>query len=159
MMLGLADSAIAGYLAWGVLKGRRRGLSVELPRLASALMAFLTGAGWSHWIARAVAEMNELAGKMTAAIGWGGCLMGSRYVVPWFRAQAGQWISQRYPTQALQNHGGMMAGFARTLFLSSMTVMLLLHTPLAFFVRDSVLGRGLVKIMPSIHHTARPQSN
>jgi hypothetical protein len=34
-----------------------------------------------------------------------------------------------------------------------MSVMLLLHTPLAFFVRDSVMGRGLVKIMPHVHHT------
>jgi hypothetical protein len=93
-MLGLADSAVAGYLAWGVLKGRRRGLSVELPRLASASMALVTGAGWAHWIARAVADMNELAGKTTAAIGWGGCLVGSRYVVPWFRTRAGLWISQ-----------------------------------------------------------------
>jgi hypothetical protein len=158
-MLGLADSAVAGYLAWGILKGRRRGLSVELPRLASASLALVTGAGWSHWIARAVAEMNELAGKTTAALGWGGCLAGSRYVIPWFRTRAGQWISQRYPTEALQNNGGMAAGFARTLFLSSMTVMLLLHTPLAFFVRDSVLGRGLMKVMPSIHHTAPQSSN
>jgi hypothetical protein len=76
-MLGLTDSAVAGYLAWGVLKGRRRGLSVELPRLASASMALVTGAGWAHWIARAVVEMNELAGKATAALGWGGSLVGS----------------------------------------------------------------------------------
>jgi hypothetical protein len=158
-MLGIADSMTAIYLAWGVAKGRRRGLSIELPRLASATAAFATGAGWSHWIARAVVEINELAGKMTAAIGWGGCLVGSRYVVPWFRTRAGQWLSQRYPTEALQNHGGMAAGFVRTLFLSSMTVMFLLHTPLAFFVRDSVLGRGLMKIVSPVQNGAPRASN
>jgi len=70
--------------------------------------------------------------------------------VPWFDGRVAQWISQRYPTAALQNLGGMAAGFVRTLFLGSMAVMLVLHRPLAFVARDSVMGRILRKIVPPV---------
>jgi hypothetical protein len=44
----------------------------------------------------------------------------------------------------------MAAGFVRTLFLGSMAVMLVLHRPLAFVARDSVMGRILRKIVPPV---------
>ncbi len=42
-MLGFVDSIATGYLAWNVAKGRRRGLSVELPRLVGVTLALATG--------------------------------------------------------------------------------------------------------------------
>ncbi len=77
MTYGLADYAAAGYLAWGGLKGRRRGLSVELPRLVSVTLALVTGAGLSRWAGHALAEIHKLTGQIAGASGWGGSLVGA----------------------------------------------------------------------------------
>lgn len=89
-MFGLADLVTAGYLTWGVFKGRRRGLSVELPRLASVTLAFVTGAGLFRWSAHILGEMNKLGGQVQGVLGWSACLAGSFYAVRWFRARAGE---------------------------------------------------------------------
>ena len=72
----LANLAMASYLAWGGLKGRRRGLSVELPRLASVTLALVTGAGLVRWSDHMVAEIDKFTGQVAGALGWGGSLVG-----------------------------------------------------------------------------------
>jgi len=158
-MLGLADLVTAGYLTWGVLKGQRRGLSVELPRLVSVALAFVTGAGLFRWSAHVLGEMNKVGGQMVGALGWSVCLAGSFYAVRWFRARVGERIAKRYPTETLQKRGGMIAGFLRTFFISSMVILVLLHTPLAFLVGYSVMGRNVVKIVQPVYHIADKPHN
>ena len=158
-MLGLTDLATAGYLTWGVLKGRRRGLPVELPRLVSVALAFVTGAGLFRWSAHVLGAMNKLGGQIMGALGWSACLAGSFYAVRWFRARAGERIAKRYPTDTLQKRGGMIAGFLRTFFISSMIILILLHTPLSFLVGNSVMGRNVVKIVQPVYHIADKPHN
>jgi hypothetical protein len=153
-MFGLADLATAGYLTWGVRKGQRRGLSVELPRLVSVALAFVTGAGLFRWSAHVLGEMNKMGGQVVGAVGWSACLAGSFYAVRWFRARAGERIASRYPTDTLQKRGGMIAGFLRTFCISCMIILILLHTPLAFLVGYSVMGRNVVKIVQPVYHIA-----
>ena len=154
MILGLADSAATVYAAWGVLKGRRRGLSAELPRLAGVTLTLVTGAGLVHWSARVLGEMNKLAGQVVGILGLGGGVLGGFYFVRQFRARMGQWIAKQYPEETLQKRGGMVAGFLRTFFISSMIVLFLLHTGMAFLVRDSLMGRSLMKIVQPFYHIA-----
>jgi len=151
-MFVLADLVTAGYLTWGVRKGQRRGLSVELPRLVSVALAFVTGAGLFRWSAHVLGEMNKLGGQMVGALGWSACLAASFYAVRWFRARVGERIAKRYPTEMLQKRGGMIAGFLRTFFISSMVILILLHTPLAFLVGNSVMGRHVVEIVQPVYH-------
>jgi hypothetical protein len=47
----------------------------------------------------------------------------------------------------------MAAGFLRTLVISSIITICLLHTPLAFLVRNSMMG-GLAKIIQPVYHIA-----
>src|SRR5260221_183254 len=158
-MLGLADLVAAGYLTWGVLKGRRRGLSVDLPRLVSVALAFVTGAGLFRWSAHVLGEMNKLGGQVVGVLGWSACLAGSFYAVRWFRTRAGERIANRYPVETLQKRGGMIAGFLRTFFISTMVTLILLHTPLAFLVGNSVMGRNVVKIVQPVYHiTDKPHN-
>jgi hypothetical protein len=153
-MLGLADLVAAGYLAWGVLKGRRRGLTVELPRLIGVTLTLLTGAGLVHWSGRVLGEMNKLVGQAAGVIGWGGCVAGGFFFVRQFRRQMGQWIGKRYADDTLQKRAGMAAGFLRTFFISSMVVLFLIHTPLDFLVQDSLMGRTVVRIVQPVYHIA-----
>lgn len=159
MILGLADVAVAGYLGWGVFKGRRRGLSVELPRLVGVALAFVTGAGLFRWSARIFGEMDKLVGQITGALGWAGCLVGSYYGVRWFRERMGRWITSLYAKETVQKRAGMAAGFLRTFFISSMVVLILLHTPLAFLVGNSVMGRNVVQIVRPVYHIADKPHN
>src|ERR1035437_6289673 len=120
MSFGLADFAAAGYLAWGTRKGWRRGLSIELPRLASVTLALVTGAF---------------------------------YLARQFRAWMGRWITSLLPEETMQKRAGMAAGFLRTLVISSIITICLLHTPLAFLMRDSMMG-DLAKIVQPVYHIA-----
>jgi len=158
-MLGFVDSFAAGYLAWGATKGRRRGLSAELPRLAGVTLALVSGTGLLHWTERAIGEFNKISGQIAGVLGWGGGLAGSFYFERQFRERIRRYIDTRWADEALQKRAGMAAGFLRTFFISSMIVLFLLHTHFAFLVRDSMMGRGFVKIVRPVYRvgdTSRP---
>jgi uncharacterized membrane protein required for colicin V production len=157
ILSGLTNYAAAGYLAWGGFKGRRRGLSVELPRLASVTLALVTGAGLTRWADHALAEFDKLAGHVASALGWGGSLVGAFYLAQLLRARMGRWIRDQFPEEAVEKRAGMAAGFLRTLVISTIITLFLLHTPLAFLVRDSMMG-DLAKIVQPVYHIAdRPR--
>jgi len=152
-MLGFVDSIAAGYLAWGVIKGRRRGLTGELPRLLGVTLALVSGTGLLHWTERVVGEVNKISGQIAGALGWGGGLLGSFYLVRQFRGRIRQWTENQWTDETLQKRAGMAAGFLRTFCISITIVLFLLHTHFAFLVRDSMLGRSLVKIIQPVYHT------
>jgi uncharacterized membrane protein required for colicin V production len=148
---GLADFAAGTYLAWGALKGRRRGLAIELPRLASMTLALVTGAGLTRWADHALADFDKLAGHVASALGWGGSLVGAFYLARQFRARMGRWILDQLPEETVETRAGMAAGFLRTLVISTIITLFLLHMPLAFLVRDSVMG-GLARVVQPVYH-------
>jgi uncharacterized membrane protein required for colicin V production len=151
-VLGIVDSITTVYLAWGAAKGRRRGLSVELPRLTSVTLALVSGTGLIHWTERVVGEVNKITGQIAGVLGWCGGLAGSFYLVKQFRERMRQWINQRWTDETLQKRAGMTAGFLRTFLISCTIVLFLLHTHFAFLVRDSMMGRCLVKIVQPVYH-------
>jgi uncharacterized membrane protein required for colicin V production len=149
----LANFTTAGYLAWGGLKGRRRGLSVELPRLASVTLALVTGAGLVRWTDYMLAEFNKFTGQVAGALGWGGLLVGAFYLTRLFRARMGRWIEEQFPEETVENRAGLVAGLLRTLIISTIITLFLLHTPLAFLVRDSMIG-DLARVVQPVYHIA-----
>jgi uncharacterized membrane protein required for colicin V production len=146
-----ADLVAAGYLAWGTLKGRRRGLSDELPRLVSVTLALITGAGFSMWADHLITEVNKLTGQAAGAAGWGGILVGAFYLARQWRARMGQWIDNQISDETVQKRGGMIAGFFRTLVIGCLVTLFLLRTPLAFAVHNSRMG-GLARLIAPVYH-------
>jgi uncharacterized membrane protein required for colicin V production len=155
MSFGIADFPAAAYFAWGALKGRRRGLSTELPRLASVTVALITGAGLSIWTDRIFGEFNKLTGQTAGALGWGGILVGAFYLARQFRGVMGRWIEHQVPEESVQQKAGMAAGFLRTLVIGCIITIFLLRTPLAFLVRDSKMGDLAHAVAPLYHVTAK----
>jgi uncharacterized membrane protein required for colicin V production len=79
--------------------------------------------------------------------------VGAFYLARQFREWLGRWITGLVPEEAVQKRAGMAAGFLRTLAISSIITICLLHTPLAFLLRDSVMG-GLARILQPVYHIA-----
>lgn len=156
MIFGVADFVAAGYLAWGILKGQRRGLSVEVPRLVSVTLALVTGAGFVRWSDHVLGEIGKLTGQAAGALGWGGALVGAYYLVRLIRARMAYWIEARLPEESIQRRYGMAAGFLRTLVISFIITLFLLHTPLTFLVGNSMMGRLAKIVRPVYHITERP---
>lgn len=157
-MLGIVDSMTAIYLAWGAAKGRRRGFSVELPQLGGVTLALVSGTVLIHWTERVIGEFNKITGQIAGVLGWSGGLIGSFYLVRQFRERMRQWLQKQWADQTLQKRAGMVAGFLRTLFVGSTIVLFLLHTHFAFLVRDSMMGRCLVRIVQPVYHVGDAQS-
>lgn len=151
MISTLANFVAAGYLSWGGLNGRRRGLAVELPRLASVTLALVTGAGLTRWADHALGEFDKLTGQVAGALGWGGSLVGAFYLARQLRAWMGRWIMNQLPEERVQKQAGMVAGFMRTFVISTIITLFLLHTPLAFLVRDSMMG-SLARVVQPVYH-------
>jgi uncharacterized membrane protein required for colicin V production len=156
MIQHLANLTAAGYLAWGGLKGQRRGLAIELPRLVSVTLALVTGAGLARWADHALAEIDKFTGHVAIALGWGGSLVGAFYLARQFRDWMGRRIMERLPEETIEKRAGMAAGFLRTLVIGLIVTLFLLHTPLAFLVRDSALGSLARVVQPVYHITAKP---
>jgi uncharacterized membrane protein required for colicin V production len=151
----LANLATAGYLTWGGFKGQRRGLSVELPRLASVTLALVTGAGLVRWADHALAEFDKFTGQVAGALGWGGSLVGAFYLARQFRERMGRWIIEQLPEETVEKRAGLVAGLLRTLVIGTLITLFLLHTPLAFLVRDSMIG-DLARVVQPVYHIAHP---
>ncbi len=149
----LANLAAASYLTWGGFKGWRRGLAVELPRLLSVTLALVTGAGLMWWADRALADFDKFTGQVAGALGWGGSLVGAFYLARRLRARMGRWIIEQLPEESVEKRAGMAAGFLRTLVISAMITLFLLHTPLAFLVRNSMMG-SLARMVQPVYHIA-----
>ncbi len=153
MSFSLADLPAVTYLAWGALKGRRRGLSTELPRLASVTLALITGAGLTLWTDHVLAEFHKLTGQTAGALSWGGVLAGAFYLTRQLRGSMGRWIENQVPEESVQQRAGLVAGFFRTLVIGCIVTLFLLRTPLAFLVRDSMMG-NLAKFIAPVYHIA-----
>jgi uncharacterized membrane protein required for colicin V production len=152
----LANFVAASYLAWGALKGRRRGLAIELPRLASVILALVTGAGLTRWADHMLGEFDKLTGQIAGALGWGGSLVGAFYLARQFREWMGRRILDQFPEETVEQRAGMAAGFVRTLVIGLIVTLFLLHTPLAFLVRESALGSLARVVQPVYHITGKP---
>ena len=152
----VTDLVAAGYLAWGGIKGRRRGLAIELPRLASVTLALVTGAGLTRWANHALGEFDKFTSQMVGALGWGGALVGAFYLARQLRAWMGRWVMNQLPEESVEKQAGMVAGFMRTFVISTIITLFLLHTPLAFLVRNSVMGGVARVVLPVYHITGKP---
>jgi hypothetical protein len=157
MISGVTNLVAASYLAWGGLKGRRRGLAIELPRLVSVTLVFITGTGLSLWAAHALSEIDKLTGQIAGALGWGGALVGAFYLARQLRGWMGSWILDRMPEERVEKQAGMAAGLLRTLVIGLIVTLFLLHTPLAFLVRDSAIGSLARIVQPAYHITNKPR--
>ncbi len=68
----------------------------------------------------------------------------------------GRWITDHWPEEAMERRAGFVTGILRTLVISTIISLVVLHTPLAFLVRDSVMSGLARTVAPVYHIVSRP---
>jgi len=152
--MSFLDFAALAYIAFGVFRGRKRGLFKELPGALSVLIFFVTGCGLYRWTGRALAGMNHLAGQSLGVGSFIGLVMGVVMLVRHFRRQISGWVEQRFD-QRTQKLGGGIAGGVRTFVFTAIVLLVLAHWPLHGLTRplaeSTLLGRGLIKFVLPVY--------
>jgi len=155
--MGILDFAALAYIGYAALKGRKRGLSTELPGAISIAVFFLTGCGMYRWTGRAFAELNHLTGQALNTFGFAGLVGFAVASVHYLRKRAWDWVERRYSIEQ-RKLGGMIVGAVRAFLLVCVTLLVLAHWPLHSLTRPfteaSAMGRCLTKwVLPVYEKT------
>jgi len=155
--MGILDFVALAYIGYAALKGRKRGLSTELPGAISIAIFFATGCGLYRWTERAFVEFNHLAGQTLNALGFAGLVAATVASVRYLRRRMQNWVERRYNVEQ-RKFGGIMVGAGRAFLLVCVTLLVLAHWPLHSLTRpvveSSALGRCLTKrVLPVYEKT------
>jgi uncharacterized membrane protein required for colicin V production len=147
MSFNLIDLILAGYIGWGIWRGRRRGLTTEATRTILLLLAVLTGYGLARWTGKALGQLATVTGQGTGPLGVLGVMIATYVLARHFRRQLQTRIAKRFPDEQIQRKGGATAGGIRALVLGSTLVVLIGLMPLGVlskpFNSGSLVGRNL----------------
>lgn len=154
MNLNFWDIITVAYVIFAALKGRRRGLPGELPRLFGVTLVLFTGLGLYHWTGEALAQVNRLTGQATGAVGFFTVAAGSYFLVRHFRGQIGHWAQKLIPDERLHKRVGMIAGATRAFLVACLVLIFLGHTPVRSSVQNSFLGRHVLHFILPVYHIA-----
>jgi uncharacterized membrane protein required for colicin V production len=155
--MGILDFVALAYIGYAALKGRKRGLSTELPGAISIAIFLATGCGLYRWTGRAFVEFNHLTGQTLNALGFAGLVAATVASVRYLRQRARDWVERRYDISQ-RKLGGMMVGAGRAFLLVCVALLVLAHWPLHSltrpFTESSALGRCLTKwVLPVYEKT------
>ncbi len=155
MSAGVVDLLAAGYVTYGVARGRRHGLFQELPGAISTTLFLVTGCGLLHWSERALADVNHLVNQAASLTGLACLVTGAVVVWRELRSWIGRWAGQRYGGAETQKAGGAVAGGVRCFALVCVVLLVFAHWPLHAVTRpiteSSLLGRALTRVVLPVY--------
>jgi uncharacterized membrane protein required for colicin V production len=165
MRFNLVDLAVILYVLYGVWMGRRRGMARETAWAIGWAVSLLTGSGIYRWTARGLDQVGQASGLTYGIFGFVAVLVGAYLLVLRLRWRIRTQLEKRLPDPHLQKTGGMIAGGARTLLLSSFLILFIMLLPIGFlrdpFQKGSFIGRILNRIILPVyqetHKEERPK--
>jgi len=161
MSAGLVDYLATGYVAWGIARGRRRGLFQELPGAISAALFLVTGCGLLHWTERALADVNHLVNKAASLTGLACLATGAWVLMRELRAWLQRRATEKYGDVETQKTGGAIAGGVRSFALACAALLVVAHGPVRGltrpFTESSALGRALTRYILPVYEKTHPE--
>jgi hypothetical protein len=155
----LIDLAVIAYVAYSVVRGRQRTLTIELPKLISILLAVVAGGGLFRWTERLLEKATTTAGLSSGPLTMVGILISSFFLVRHFRARIRQWATDHFPAADEQRRWGMVAGGLRATCLCALLIILAGLIPIGEFrkpfQRGSLFGYGVSKLVRPLYHAAQ----
>lgn len=155
MGFNIFDILVVAYTGYGSVRGFRRGLGNELPRLIAILLFVLTGWGISHWIRSGLGEIQHLTGQTIGGVGFIGLYVASFYLAKFIRGHTSRWVLKHVPNPEHQKKCGVGAGGFRALVLGCTLIVFLGLMPLGFlktpFSQGSFIGRNLIRFVVPVY--------
>jgi len=125
----LVDVVALGGAAYGALRGRKRGLSRELPGLVTTAVWLVTGCGLYSWTERGVATLAGMSGRSFGLIGFIGAWVAAVAIMRRLKGRIHNTAQTRIPDKKWQRIGGMMAGGCKVLFFVGVLILIAGHLP------------------------------
>jgi hypothetical protein len=149
MRFNFLDILVAGAALAGMLRGRRRGLALELPQLIGLLAFVLTGSTLAGLTRGLLAGMSVATGRSVGLAGLVGLFIVSTALARRFRAELAAWAARKYPAPASQKRLGGLAGGLRGLIIGSTLIVFCGLLPIGVakkpFADGSFIGRHLIR--------------
>lgn len=155
MRFNLPDILVVAYVIYGMLRGRARGFSRELPKVVSVTLAFTTGFGLYRLSERLMAGLAQMAGQKSGPVSFIVVAIGSFFLLRQFRGRIRDWAAKHYPDENLQKRAGAAAGAVRTVMVSAFVFVFISFMPIGFlrepFTEGSLFGRTVVKLVRPVY--------
>jgi hypothetical protein len=163
MKVNLVDLLVVCYLAYGIWRGGRRGLSEELPSLVSLGLIFVIGTGLFQLTELVLTALSAKTGLVSGPLGFLAVIIGALAVVRHFRRQLQDWGKRRVPDPAGQRRWGRVAGGVRTIAVCALVVLSSNLIPIGEFrkplTRGSMFGRVVKRAVEPIHRIFHPPAD
>lgn len=155
MSFNLLDIAVAAYVVYGAMKGRKRGIAEELPQLIALLIFVLTGCGLFKWAKKLISGVHQLTGQALGVLSFVAIAVGAFLIARKFRAAIKNWVEQKTPAEESRKQSGMIVGGFRALVIGAAIVVFIGLLPLGAlgrpFSSGSFLGRNLIRFVVPVY--------
>lgn len=148
-MMSAVDLIAAAYIAFGIWRGRMRGLADEGYRLIRMLLAFVAGCGLYGFISALLKKLFSMTGGISAPLAFIIALGGAWWLTRTLKKTLATLLAARFAKYS--KVGGMIAGGVR-LFLVVLSIAGLFHLASDALGRDatsqSFFGKIAVRVIP-----------
>ncbi|MEI6084224.1 MAG: CvpA family protein [Verrucomicrobiota bacterium] len=150
----LLDLLIVAYIAYGVWRGRKRGIIIEAPGTVSLAIFFFSGWGLLKALYRGLAYSSELVGNSVGLVTFIGLVVAA--IVLWKKIKIRiAKHAERWCPEAQRSRAGAIAGGVKAFLLVSTLLLILAHGPLRSVTRwiaeGSLLGQGLIHFVLPVY--------
>lgn len=152
--MSFLDLVVLAYVANGCRRGYRRRLEGELPSVISWAIFLVTGTGLYRWTDKLLEHVGKLTGQTFGVVSFIGMWVAAVVLVGKLHGVIHGWAEHRFD-ETVRRRWGVVAGGVRTALLASIALLVLAHWPLhgltRGFVEDSVVGRGLIRVVLPVY--------
>lgn len=110
--MNIIDLISAAYVAFGAIRGRKRGMADEAYRLLRIGVSFLAGCGLYGLVSDLLKQVLAMGGDVSGPVGFVAIMAGAWSLLRFARKRLTAWIALRFASHA--SLGGAIAGGLRT---------------------------------------------
>ncbi|MCG3147656.1 MAG: hypothetical protein PCFJNLEI_01096 [Verrucomicrobiae bacterium] len=144
--MNLLDFLAAAYLAFGVWRGRKRGIIKEAPGTVSLLVLFFSGWGLMKSLYRGLLFSSEMVGHSVGVFTFIGLVIAT--VVLWRKIRARiRMRAERLCPEVYRSRAGAVAGGVKALVFAAIMLLILAKGPFRGLAQGSGLGSAVIWMM------------
>src|ERR1043166_8235045 len=123
MHFNLIDVVILGYVVFGVMWARRRGLGVEVQSAVGWFVAMLTGSGIYRWTTRGLEQVSHATGLSFGILSFLAIFVVAWLMVRRLKGRIRSYAEKKFAESRHLRGVAMAAGGLRAFFLSSFVML------------------------------------